>query len=235
METEATYQTNGENINIDGGYMTKFNAPYLLVTPSSKQAVKMLQENCACGDESLWSLNEKRRLTTCSLEECNVDFWNNVTLGGGTFHGNMLSVVRNDSVPELRHTPVVETPFQAKSQTENDLGNPFTLSAGTCNYPYDSVLEICGTWELKCHATLAGDMEMSTKITGSAGDASQGEGTGLIKRERLMFHHGSACGSEPFAMINDEGFWSDLGNSTTVPGARNILVRFITTEVELFD
>ncbi|EGD81517.1 hypothetical protein PTSG_11853 [Salpingoeca rosetta] len=235
VETEATFETNGVNINIDGADMVKYNAPFMLVRPLTDDATKMLKHDCPCGNQDLWATNTARRLTSCTLEQCNVDFWNNQTLTAGTFHGNMYAVSRNDSTPELRRTPVVSTPFQAKSQRPGDLQEPYILSEDTCKYPYDSVLEICGSWNQKCHGVLAADEEISLVITGSAGDPSQGEGTGVITRERLRYQHGSGCSSEPSMMINDVGYWTDMGNSTTVPGARNILITFTETVAEVFD
>lgn len=135
----------------------------------------MLKRDCPCGDEDLWQLEESRRLTSCKQKECNVEFWNNITVSGKFYYRNFISYTRDSSDPELHHTPVVSSENLAKDQTSNNLGKGFSLEEDTCLYPYDAKLSICGDWALKCYSMEMLDMEQAIHITGSAGDPSHGE------------------------------------------------------------
>eukprot|EP00043_Microstomoeca_roanoka_P017619 m.184651 g.184651 ORF g.184651 m.184651 type:complete len:870 (+) comp16673_c1_seq1:139-2748(+) len=234
-ETESTLQFDAASKRISGGLRSVRRVPYISVRPLVPTAVTMLSQRCPCGDASLWVLDKARRLTSCKLEQCKVDFFNNMQLTGFAFADNWLTSTQNHSTPEMRRTPLT-TQFQSTTQTEADLGHGYVFVNNSCEYPYDARLDICGTWNLKCSTGDLGDEEISYVITGSAGDNSQGSGTGSISRERLVYSKGSGCNKEPFLLVNDKGFWTDMGNVTTsfAPGGRKILINFLITTVEAY-
>eukprot|EP00056_Hartaetosiga_gracilis_P011686 m.178060 g.178060 ORF g.178060 m.178060 type:complete len:886 (-) comp13553_c1_seq6:209-2866(-) len=222
--------------SIEGARLIGTGAPFTLITPHTKATVERFKEECPCGSHSTWKMGETRRITSCPLNTCNFDWVNNITFNtDGTYYRDLLKSTRDDSLPELQSTFSAGNQIAPSAFTPADLHHPYLFTPNTCKYPYDYVLDICGKWKDTCSAEPIGDVVTTLTFTGSAGDASQGTGTGTIARQRNIFPVSSACYGHADMEIVENGYWSDMGNqTTTIEGARQISVNYVYTLVSVF-
>eukprot|EP00049_Salpingoeca_infusionum_P012051 m.214040 g.214040 ORF g.214040 m.214040 type:complete len:887 (-) comp15092_c0_seq1:173-2833(-) len=235
---EGTIEAKAISQAIQGGTVCQLNAASSYVTPYTDAMVQHLKAVCPCGDPSQWQPATTRTITSCPIGQCSLSIWNNTVVGQPEFAAFLRTNRSDDS--ELRFTHSTSTVKSATTTPLISTDTAYTLSDGTCAYPGDYRLDICGTWELSCAPMgddAPNDVWEQYSFIGNAGDPTEGEGLGIVKRERIIFEPFYGCNRNYSAIkISDTGFWSDAGNDVTkVQGARQILINIPSTKVLVAD